>query len=77
MCGWLFSQPGSLKDVKALGWYLEEKDVAQVSMNLTNFETTPIHVAYEECVKNAIALSLPVVGSEVVGLVPLEVCIKY
>ena len=46
-------QPGRLKSVKALGWYLEEQDVAQVSMNLTDFETTPLHVAFEECCKDA------------------------
>ena len=59
--------------MKAIGWYLEEKDLSQVSMNLTDFETTPIHTAYEECVENATKLNLPVVGSEIVGLVPLKV----
>ena len=46
-------QPGRLKAVKALGWYLEEQDVAQVSMNLTDYENTPLHVAFEECCKDA------------------------
>lgn len=46
-------QPGRLKGVKALGWYLEEQDVAQVSMNLTDYESTPLHVAFEECSKDA------------------------
>ena len=47
--------------------------MAQISMNLTDYETTPIHVAYEECVKNSMLLNLPVAGSEIVGLVPLQV----
>lgn len=46
-------QPGRLKAVKALGWYLEEQDLAQVSMNLTDYEVTPLHVAFEECSKDA------------------------
>ena len=65
-------QPGTLKCVKAIGWELAEKDITQVSINLTDYQTTPIHIAYEECVKNAVQLNLPVVGSEIVGLVPLE-----
>lgn len=46
-------QRGRLKCVKALGWYLEEHDMAQISMNLTDFETTPLHVAFQECCKDA------------------------
>lgn len=69
----LFSLQPGLKSVKALGWTLEEKGIVQVSMNLTDYETTPIHVAYEECVKNAAMLNIPVVGSEIVGMVPLKV----
>lgn len=65
-------QPGRLKAVKALGWYLEEKDLAQISMNLCDFEATPLHVAFEECSKHAQELNLAVVGSEVVGLLPLR-----
>lgn len=49
----MFDQPGRLACCKGLGWYLEEHDVAQVSLNLTDFETTPVHVAYEECSKDA------------------------
>jgi hypothetical protein len=57
--------------VQAIGWWLEEANMAQVSMNLTDHDVTPIHVAYEEVCKHAAALKLPVVGSEIVGLVPL------
>ena len=46
-------QPGRLKSVKALGWYLDNHDLAQVSMNLCDFETTPIHTAFEECSRQA------------------------
>ena len=63
--------------MKAIGWYLEEKDMAQVSMNLTDFDVTPLHVAYEECCQEAQALNLAVVGSEVVGLLPLKVMLVY
>ena len=66
-------QPGELSAVKAIGWFLEEHDLAQVSMNLTDYETTPLHVAYERCVHHAHTLNLAVVGSEIVGLLPLKV----
>lgn len=52
---------------------MDENDIAQVSINLTDYEITPIHIAYEECVKNSVLLNLPVTGSQIVGLVPLEV----
>jgi glutamate formiminotransferase/formiminotetrahydrofolate cyclodeaminase len=64
--------PGSLKNVKAIGWFIEEYGVAQVSMNLTNTAVTPIHVAFDECDKKARERGIRVTGSEVVGLVPLE-----
>lgn len=63
-------QPGSLKKVQGIGWYLEEENIAQVSTNLLDFETTPLHAVYEEVCYNAEALKLPVVGSQLVGLVP-------
>ncbi|POI32478.1 hypothetical protein CIB84_003770 [Bambusicola thoracicus] len=63
-------QPGSLKKVQGIGWYLEEENIAQVSTNLMDFETTPLHAVYEEVCYNAEALKLPVVGSQLVGLVP-------
>ena len=46
-------QPGRLKSVKALGWYLAEENIAQVSMNLCDYEVTPLHTAFEECSKDA------------------------
>jgi glutamate formiminotransferase/formiminotetrahydrofolate cyclodeaminase len=63
--------PGSLKSVKAIGWYIEEYRVAQVSMNLTNLAVTPMHVAFEAVCRAAAARGLRVTGSELVGLVPL------
>jgi len=64
--------PGSLKACKAVGWYIEEYGQAQVSMNLTDFEQTPVHIAFEEVVKEANKLGLRVTGSELVGLIPLQ-----
>ncbi len=64
--------PGSLKAVKAMGVLLEAHNVAQVSINLTNFNVTPPHVAFEEVKKEAAALGVEVTGSELVGLSPLE-----
>ncbi|XP_057268215.1 formimidoyltransferase-cyclodeaminase-like [Pezoporus wallicus] len=63
-------QPGRLKKVQGIGWYLEEENIAQVSTNLLDFETTPLHAIYEEVCRDAKALNLPVVGSQLVGLVP-------
>jgi glutamate formiminotransferase/formiminotetrahydrofolate cyclodeaminase len=67
--------PGSLKEVKAIGWFIEEYGVAQISMNLTNISVTPIHVAYDEVFKRAEARGVRVTGSELVGLVPLKAMI--
>ncbi|MEE8374987.1 MAG: glutamate formimidoyltransferase [Acidimicrobiia bacterium] len=64
--------PGSLKAVKAIGWYIEEYGVAQISMNLTNISVTPIHVAFDECVERARDRGVRVTGSELVGLIPLQ-----
>ena len=64
--------PGSLKHVKAIGWYIEEFGIAQISMNLTNITETPIHTVFEEVVKKAIARGASVTGSELVGLIPLK-----
>ena len=64
--------PGSLKEVKAIGWYIEEYGVAQISMNLTNISVTPVHVAFDEVCKKADARGIRVTGSELVGLVPLS-----
>lgn len=64
--------PGTLKSVKAIGWYIEEYGVAQISMNLTNLNVTPIHVAFDEVCRKADARGIRVTGSELVGLVPLK-----
>ena len=64
-------QPGTLKAVKAIGWFIPEYGVAQVSMNLTDLRVTPLHVAFDEVCRVAEARGLRVTGSELVGLVPL------
>ncbi len=66
------NEPGRLKAIKAIGWYVNEYNMAQVSINLDNYKITPPHVVFEECVKDAKELKLAVVGSELVGLIPLE-----
>ena len=63
-------EPGMLKQVKAIGWYVEEYGIAQVSMNLTNLEVTPLHAAFDACVESASKRGLRVTGSEVVGMLP-------
>ena len=65
--------PGACKAVKAIGWFIEEYGVAQISMNLTDIKATPLHVAFDETEKSAISRGLRVTGSELVGLVPLKV----
>ncbi len=65
--------PGSLKACKAIGWYIKEYGIAQVSINLTNISVTPVHVAFEEANKKAIERGMRVTGSELVGLAPLKV----
>src|SRR6266436_1454732 len=62
--------PGMLKHVKAIGWFVKEYGIAQVSMNLTNIEETPLHVAFDACVQSATKRGLRVTGSEIVGMVP-------
>ena len=62
--------PGMLKHVKAIGWYVEEYGIAQVSMNLTNIEETPLHAAFDACNEAASKRGLRVTGSEVVGMLP-------
>ncbi len=66
------AQPGSLKCVKAIGWYIEEYGIAQISINLTNINVTPIHIAFDEVCKKAEARGIRVTGSELVGLIPLK-----
>jgi glutamate formiminotransferase/formiminotetrahydrofolate cyclodeaminase len=66
------TQPGTLKAVKAIGWYIPEYGVAQVSMNLTDIAVTPVHVAFDEVCRAAAERGVRVTGSELVGLVPLQ-----
>ena len=66
------SIPGSLKAVKAIGWFIEEYGIAQISMNLTNINITPLHIAFDETCKKAAERGLRVTGSELVGLIPLK-----
>ncbi len=68
--------PGELKHVKAIGWYIDEYDLAQISMNLTNIRETPMHEAFEACRRSADRRGLRVTGSELVGLVPKSVMIE-
>lgn len=68
--------PGTLKGCKAIGWYIEEYGIAQVSMNITDINTTPLHVAFEEICRAAAARGLRVTGTEIVGLVPKRVLLE-
>jgi len=68
--------PGALRACKAIGWYIEEYGIAQVSINLTNISITPVHVAFEEACKSAQARGLRVTGSELVGLIPKHAMIE-
>ena len=68
--------PGTLKGCKAIGWYIDEYGIAQVSMNITDIEATPLHVAYEEVSRAAAARGLRVTGAEIVGLVPKKVLLE-
>ncbi|MBK8554550.1 MAG: glutamate formimidoyltransferase [Lewinellaceae bacterium] len=65
--------PGMLKGVKAIGWYIEEYGIAQISMNITDITATPLYEAFEACAKSAHNRGMRVTGSELVGLVPLKV----
>src|SRR5881396_1936587 len=62
--------PGMLKHVKAIGWFVKEYGIAQISMNLANIEETPLHVAFDACVESAAKRGMRVTGSEIVGMVP-------
>jgi len=66
------NKPGSLKAVKAIGWYIEEYGIAQISINLTNINVTPVHIAFDEVCKKADTRGIRVTGSELVGLIPLK-----
>ena len=67
--------PGTLKGCKAIGWYIDEYGIAQVSMNITDIEATPLHKAFEEVCRAAAARGLRVTGTEIVGLVPKKALI--
>lgn len=62
--------PGTLKGTKAIGWYIDEYGIAQVSMNITDIRATPLHKAFDEVSRAAAARGLRVTGTEIVGLVP-------
>ncbi|CAF4705360.1 unnamed protein product, partial [Rotaria sp. Silwood1] len=65
-------EPGKLKCVRGLGWWLEEANLSQISLNLTDFEVTNIHTAYLQCAAEAETLNIGICGSQIVGLVPLR-----
>ena len=64
--------PGKLKNVRAIGWYIDEYKMAQVSMNLTDISITPIHIAFESVCESAERRNLHILGSELIGLIPLQ-----
>jgi len=64
--------PGKFKEVKAVGWYVKDYDIAQISINFTNYKISPPHLVFDETIKEAEALGLRVTGSELVGLIPKE-----
>ncbi len=74
--GELIWEPGLLKNVKGIGWFIEEYGIAQISMNLTNMHVTPLHVAFDTVCQRADARGLRVTGSELVGLVPLQAMVE-
>ena len=67
--------PGTLKGTKAIGWFIDEYGIAQVSMNITDIDATPLHIAFEEVSRAAAARGMRVTGAEIVGLVPKSVLI--
>lgn len=70
------SIPGTLKSVKAIGWYIEEYGIAQISMNLTNINITPMHIAFDEVCRKGAERGIRVTGSELVGLIPLSAMLE-
>ena len=68
--------PGTLKGCKAIGWFIDEYGIAQVSMNITDIDAVPLHIAFEEVCRAAAARGLRVTGTEIVGLVPKKVLIE-
>jgi len=74
--GVAIKRPGRLKDVKAIGWFIDEYSRAQVSINLINYRVTPLHVVFETCVEEAEKIGVRITGSEIIGLVPKEPMIE-
>jgi glutamate formiminotransferase / formiminotetrahydrofolate cyclodeaminase len=74
--GELLWEPGLLKHVKAIGWFIEEYGIAQISINLTNINETPMHIAFDTACERATARGLRVTGSELVGLIPLNAMLE-
>ena len=68
--------PGLLQSVKAIGWYIEEYGVAQISVNLTNMNVTPLHILFDVACTRAMARGMRVTGSELVGLIPLQAMLE-
>ncbi len=68
--------PGTLKSVKAIGWFIEEYNIAQISMNLTNYKIASVHQAFDEVCKSAESRGMRVTGSELVGLIPLDAILE-
>jgi glutamate formiminotransferase/formiminotetrahydrofolate cyclodeaminase len=66
------NEPGRLKEVQAMGWFVNEYNLAQITMNLMNYKVTPLHTVFEEVKKDANEINVGLAGSELVGLVPLE-----
>jgi len=69
-------EPGRLRNVQGIGWWLQEANLAQISLNLTDHDVTPIHVAYEEARRDAEDLNVAITGSEIVGLIPLRALLQ-
>lgn len=74
--GKAIKNPGKFKEVKAVGWYIEDYGVAQISINFTNYKLTPPHTVFDEAIKEAEAIGLRVTGSELVGLIPKEALLQ-
>lgn len=74
--GKIIQKKGRLKCVRAVGWYIDEYHMAQVSINLTNYKVTPLYRVFDECCKQAKKLGLRVTGSEVVGLIPKDALLE-
>ncbi len=68
--------PGTLKGTKAIGWYIDEYGIAQVSMNITSMDATPLHVAFDEVSRAAAARGIRVTGTEIVGLIPKRALVE-